>query len=93
MIPTAKVLAVATVLAFGSMAAVAQAADDRLLDFEGMTDADRTAAESAHKALDDANWQMCEVVVRHYAGHIAHSTAIHDLIRTATLIITRAHRA
>lgn len=93
MIPTAKVLAVATVLGFGSMAAVAQAADDHLLNFEGMTDADRTAAESAHKALDDANRQMCEVMARVYPGHIAHSAAIHDLIRTATPIITRANRA
>ena len=70
MFKTANAVFVASLVVFGSMTGVAQAADDHLLDFEGISDADRAAVESAHEVLENANRQMCEVMVRIYAGHV-----------------------
>ena len=89
MLKTASAIIVASFVVIGSMTGVAQAADDHLLDFEGLSDADRTAAESAHKALEDANRQMCEVMVRVYAGHVARVDNAELAAESANYIVRR----
>ncbi len=65
---TAPTLA-AAILALGTLAA--QATDDNLLNFDGMSEDDRAAAAEAHEALHEAEARMCAVMVRLYSEHVA----------------------
>lgn len=89
MFKTANAIIVAALVVLASLAGVAQAADDHLLDFEGISDADRAAAEAAHEALENANRQMCEVMVRIYAGHVARVDNSELAAESANYIVRR----